>query len=142
MTSKKRQATGADERVEREREERDMTSQTQMRGAARFMLQTRSALLAGLRLAPVAALLIGVATMAPAASATSCYQPTNVAVNGGRVSQRDDPRPERRRWGGGQHAPTAATATPRPAAPVERSATAAMPRPATVGWQSPRPTAA
>src|SRR4051812_18010469 len=81
-----RQATGSGERIERESEERDMTGQTPMRGAARFMLQTRSALLAGLRLAPVAAMLIGVATMAPAASATSCSQPSNIAVNGGRVS--------------------------------------------------------
>ena len=31
-------------------------------------------------------MLFGVATMAPAASATSCYQPSNIAVNGGRVS--------------------------------------------------------
>ena len=74
-----------------------------MWGAARFILQKRSALLAGLRLAPVAALLLGVATMAPAASATSCYQPSNIAVNGGRVSQRDNPRPERRRRGRRQH---------------------------------------
>ena len=86
MAHKKRQATDSGERFESEREEREMTEQTPMRGAARFILQKRSALLAGLRLAPVAALLIGVATMAPAASATSCYQPSNIAVNGGRVS--------------------------------------------------------
>src|SRR4051812_26986254 len=86
MTSKQRQAKDSGERFESEGEERDMTGQAQMRGAARFILQKRSALLAGLRLVPVAALLIGVATMAPAASATSCYQPSNVAFNGGRVS--------------------------------------------------------
>ncbi len=81
-----RQAVDSGERFESESKERDMTDQTQMRGAARFILQKRSALLAGLRLVPVAAMLIGVATMAPAASATSCYQPSNIAVNGGRVS--------------------------------------------------------
>src|SRR4051794_11303433 len=86
MTSTQRQATGSSERIEHESKETDMTSQTQRRGAARFILQKRSALLAGLRLAPVAAMLLGVATMAPAASATSCYQPANIAVNGGRVS--------------------------------------------------------
>jgi hypothetical protein len=86
MTSGQRQATGSSERIAHEHKETEMTSQAQTRGAARFILQKRSALLAGLRLAPVAALLLGVATMAPAASATSCYQPSNIAVNGGRVS--------------------------------------------------------
>jgi hypothetical protein len=81
-----RQAAVSDERFESESEERDMTTQAQARGAARFILQKRSALLAGLRLVPVAAMLIGVATMTPSASATSCYQPSNIAVNGGRVS--------------------------------------------------------
>src|SRR5215212_9754092 len=81
-----RQAVVSGEQFESESKERDMTDQVQMRGAARFILQKRSALLGGLRLLPVAELLIGVATMAPAASATSCYQPSNVAVNGGRVS--------------------------------------------------------
>src|SRR3954469_3838666 len=88
MTNGTQQATGSDERCARthEREERDMTGQTPRRGAARFILQKRSALLAGLRLAPVALMLLGVATLAPAASATSCSQPSNVTVNGGRVS--------------------------------------------------------
>src|SRR5215212_1893079 len=81
-----RQAVVSGEQFESESKERDMTDQVQMRGAARFILQKRSALLGGLRLLPVAELLIGVATMAPAASATSCYQPSNIAVNGGRVS--------------------------------------------------------
>jgi len=86
MARAKRQAVGSGEQIEREGQERAMTTQGQASGAARFILQKRSALLAGLRLAPVAALLIGVATMAPAAAATSCYQPANIAVNGGRVA--------------------------------------------------------
>jgi hypothetical protein len=81
-----RQAEVSGGRFESESKETDMTDQGQMRGAARFILQKRSTLIAGLRLVPVAAMLIGVATMAPAASATSCYQPANIAVNGGRVS--------------------------------------------------------
>src|SRR5215216_196926 len=68
------------------RKESDMTSQTHVRGAARFILQSRSKLLIGLRVVPMAAMLFGVATMAPSASATSCYQPSNIAVNGGSVS--------------------------------------------------------
>ena len=68
------------------REEREMTNQAQTTGAARFILQSRSKLLVGLRVVPVAAMLFGIATMAPSASATSCYQPSNIAVNGGRVS--------------------------------------------------------
>jgi hypothetical protein len=63
-----------------------MTNQVQARGAARFILQSRSKLLVGLRVVPVAAMLLGIASMAPAASATGCYQPSNIAVNGGRVS--------------------------------------------------------
>jgi hypothetical protein len=69
-----------------EREEREMTNQTHTTGAARFLLQSRSKLVVGLRVVPVAAMLFGLATMAPAASATSCSQPSNIAVNGGRVS--------------------------------------------------------
>jgi hypothetical protein len=73
-----------------ERKVRDMSNeiqtQTQTTGAARFILQSRAKLLMGLRVVPVAAMLFGLATMAPAASATSCYQPSNIAVNGGRVS--------------------------------------------------------
>jgi hypothetical protein len=68
------------------RQESEMTNQTQMRGAARFILKSRSKLLLGLRVVPVAAVLFGIATMAPAASATACHQPSNIAVNGGRVS--------------------------------------------------------
>ena len=81
-----RQAGVTHEQFESESEEREMKNQAQTSGAARFILQKRSALLAGLRLAPVAAMLIGVATTAPAASATSCYQPSNIRVNGGTVS--------------------------------------------------------
>jgi hypothetical protein len=81
-----RQAVVSGGQFESKSKERDMTDQAQMRGAARFILQKRSALLAGLRLVPVAAMLIGVATMTPEASATSCYQPSNITVNGGRVS--------------------------------------------------------
>jgi len=86
MAIANRQAEVTQEQFESEREEREMTNQVQMRGAARFILQKRSALLAGLRLAPVAAMLIGVTALTPEASATSCYQPSNIAVNGGRVS--------------------------------------------------------
>src|SRR5688572_7709532 len=78
------ESSGSDELSERE--EREMTNQTQTTGAARFILKSRSKLLVGLRVVPVAAMLFGIATMAPAASATSCYQPSNIAVNGGRVS--------------------------------------------------------
>jgi hypothetical protein len=77
---------GSSERFESKGQESEMTHQTQMRGAARFILQSRSKLLIGLRLVPMAAMLFGVASMAPSASATSCYQPSNIAVNGGTVS--------------------------------------------------------
>jgi hypothetical protein len=72
----------------RESQETDMSNQTQTQttGAARFILQSRAKLLVGLRVVPVAALLFGLATLAPAAGATSCSQPSNIAVNGGRVS--------------------------------------------------------
>ena len=63
-----------------------MTNQTHPRGVARFILQNRSKLLVGLRVVPVAAMLLGIATMAPSAAATPCYQPSNIAVSGGRVS--------------------------------------------------------
>jgi hypothetical protein len=78
------ESSGSDELSERQ--ERDMTNQTYTTGAARFILHSRSKLLVGLRVVPVAAMLFGIVTMAPAASATSCYQPSNIAVNGGRVS--------------------------------------------------------
>jgi hypothetical protein len=77
---------GSSEQFESKGQESEMTNQTQVRGAARFILQSRSKLLVGLRIVPVAAVLFGIATMAPAASATACYQPSNIAVNGGRVS--------------------------------------------------------
>jgi hypothetical protein len=64
----------------------DMTYTAHARAAARFILQSRPKLLAGLRLVPVALVLVGTATMAPSASATACSQPSNVAVNGGTVS--------------------------------------------------------
>jgi len=78
------ESSGCDELSERQ--ERDMTTQPRTTGAARFILQQRSVLLAGLRVVPVALMLLGVASMAPAASATSCYQPASIAVNGGQVS--------------------------------------------------------
>ena len=78
------ESSGSDEMSERQ--EREMKNQTQTTGAARFILQSRSKLLLGLRVVPVAAMLFGIATMAPEASATSCYKPSNIAVNGGRVS--------------------------------------------------------
>ena len=77
---------GSSERFESKGQESEMTHQTQMRGAARFILQSRSKLLVGLRIVPMAAMLFGVASMAPSASATSCYHPSNIAVNGGTVS--------------------------------------------------------
>ena len=86
MATSNRLSVVSHERFESEREEKDMTNQVGTRGAARFILQKRSVLLAGLRLVPVAAMLIGVSAMTPAASATSCYQPSNIAVSGGRVS--------------------------------------------------------
>src|SRR5215218_6848021 len=86
MATSNRLSVVSHERFESEREEKDMTNQVGTRGAARFILQKRSVLLAGLRLVPVAAMLIGVSVMTPAASATSCYQPSNIAVSGGRVS--------------------------------------------------------
>ena len=65
-----------------------MTNQPQIQttGAARFILQNRTKLLAGLRVVPMAAMLFGLATLAPAAGATSCSHPSNIAVTGGRVS--------------------------------------------------------
>src|SRR5215217_2346249 len=86
MATSNRLSVVSHERFESEREEKDMTNQVGTRGAARFILQKRSVLLAGLRLVPVAAMLIGISAMSPAASATSCYQPSNIAVSGGRVS--------------------------------------------------------
>jgi hypothetical protein len=85
MTHTSQQAAVAAERSEHARQEPTMTSQTQTTGAARFILQKRSILLTGLRVVPVALMLLGLGTMAPAAAATSCH-PANVAVNGGRVS--------------------------------------------------------
>ncbi len=78
------ESSGSDELSERQ--EKDMKNQAQTTGAARFILQSRSKLLVGLRVVPVVAMLFGIATMAPSASATSCYKPSNIAVNGGRVS--------------------------------------------------------
>src|SRR5829696_8117537 len=88
MTHATPQTAGTDERFENTSKESDMTNQTRTTGAARFILQKRSALLAGLRLVPVAAMLLGLGSLAPDASATSCYQPANIAVNGGQVSNR------------------------------------------------------
>ena len=59
--------------------------------ATRFILQARPKLITALRLAPAAMLLVGVATTAPAASATSCA-PSNIAVDGGTVTNRTDVR--------------------------------------------------
>ena len=69
-----------------ERQESDMIQQGQTKGASRFILQVRPKLVAGLRIVPVAMMLAGLAAMAPDASATGCSQPSNIAVNGGRVS--------------------------------------------------------
>src|SRR5215207_3791475 len=88
MTHATPQTAGTDERFASNGQETDMTPETRTTGAARFILQKRSALLAGLRLVPVAAMLFGVASMAPDASATSCYQPASISVNGGQVSNR------------------------------------------------------
>src|SRR5690349_25036983 len=55
------------------------------KAAGRFILQAKPKVRAGLRLLPAAMLLMGVATMTPTAGATSCA-PSNIAVNGGNVS--------------------------------------------------------
>src|SRR5829696_7337263 len=83
-----RKRSGPDERFASNGQETDMTTETRTTGAARFILQKRSVLLAGLRLVPVAAMLLGLGSLAPDASATSCYQPASIAVNGGQVSNR------------------------------------------------------
>ena len=94
MENTNRQATGSHDSGGSdglsERQESDMTYQTNPKAATRFILQlqgpARQQLLAGLRVVPVAMMLVGVAAMAPAASATGCGQPSNIAVNGGTVS--------------------------------------------------------
>ena len=48
-----RQAEFSHERLENGRRESDMTNQVQARGAARFIVQSRSKLLVGLRVVPV-----------------------------------------------------------------------------------------
>jgi hypothetical protein len=65
-----------------------MTSQMQTstsRSAHRLIRQSRSRLLGGLRVAPVALLLLGAASLPAPAGATGCL-PGSVAVNGGRVT--------------------------------------------------------
>src|SRR5829696_6950625 len=81
-----RKRSGPDERFASNGQETDMTTETRTTGAARFILQKRSLLLAGLRLVPVAAMLLGLGSLAPDASATSCYQPASISVNGGTVA--------------------------------------------------------
>lgn len=58
-----------------------------IRGQAstRFVRHGRARLFDGLRVLPVAMLLVGAATMAPDAGATGCHQPVNLAVSGGTV---------------------------------------------------------
>ncbi|MGH2615795.1 MAG: hypothetical protein ACRDJC_11185, partial [Thermomicrobiales bacterium] len=63
-----------------------MATQVNTNAATRFILQAKPRLLAGLRVVPVAMLLVGVASTAPAASATGCHQASNIAVSGGTVS--------------------------------------------------------
>ena len=92
MAITNRQAAGSHESggsdEQSERQERDMTYQTYPKATTRFILQlqARQKLLAGLRVVPMAVMLMGVATMAPSATATGCNQPSNIAVNGGTVS--------------------------------------------------------
>ncbi len=63
-----------------------MVSETNSPAATRFILQARPKLLAGLRVVPVAMLLIGAASAAAPAGATGCSQASNVAISGGTVS--------------------------------------------------------
>ena len=79
------QIGGTDERQRNERQESEMVSETTS-PATRFILQARPKLLAGLRIVPVAMLLIGAASAAPSAGATGCSQAANVAVSGGTVT--------------------------------------------------------
>jgi hypothetical protein len=62
------------------------TSSPASPAATRFILQARPKLLAGLRVVPVAMLLIGAASAAAPAGATGCSQASNIAVSGGTVS--------------------------------------------------------
>ena len=80
-----RHIDGTNER--HERQETEMTTQTTS-PATRFILQARPKLLAGLRVVPVAMLLIGAASAAAPAGATGCSSAANVAVSGGAVSNR------------------------------------------------------
>ena len=80
------QIGGTNERQRDERQENDMEMQTTSTAATRFILQARPTLLAGLRVVPVAMLLIGAASAAAPAGATGCVQAANVAVSGGTVS--------------------------------------------------------
>jgi hypothetical protein len=68
--------------TKQERVEGDMTER---KSQSRFILQSRPKVVAALRAVPVAMLLIGVATMAPSASATGCRSAANIAVDGGTV---------------------------------------------------------
>ena len=92
MANATRQAAtsqGIERTNERQRDERqgsEMASETTPTAATRFILQARPKLLAGLRVVPVAMLLIGAASVAAPAGATGCSQASNIAVSGGTVS--------------------------------------------------------
>ena len=69
------QIGGTNERQRDERQENDMEMQTTSTAATRFILQARPTLLAGLRVVPVAMLLIGAASAAAPAGAPDASRP-------------------------------------------------------------------
>ncbi len=80
------QTGGTNERQRDERQTSDMATETTSPAATRLILQARPKVLAGLRVVPVAMLLIGAASAAAPAGATGCGQTANIAVSGGTVS--------------------------------------------------------
>ena len=92
MAITKRQAEGSQElggsrgSSDNGKQGSDMANGMQSKSATRFILQSKPKLLMGLRIVPVALMLAGIGASAPDASATGCYPASNVAVNGGTVS--------------------------------------------------------
>jgi hypothetical protein len=92
MATEMRQAASETQaQAQAQAQEEGQGGTTMTRTATRFILQARPRLATALRLAPAALLLVGVATMAPDASATSCA-PSNLAVSGGTVDNRTNVR--------------------------------------------------
>ncbi len=61
------------------------TTNGSVQASTRFVRYGRCRLLDGLRVLPVAMMLVGAASFAPAAGATGCHQPVNLAVSGGTI---------------------------------------------------------